>query len=67
LNDKIWILIVGAFDSAWDTAFLGERPSRNQLLGVGVGAVGLIIVALGHSAIALILVLILVLVLGAAL
>jgi O-acetylserine/cysteine efflux transporter len=47
------------------TVFLGERPSRKQLLGVGVGAAGLIVVAVGRSAIAPILPLILVL--GAAL
>jgi O-acetylserine/cysteine efflux transporter len=47
------------------TAVLGERPSRKQLLGVCVGAAGLMIVAVGRSAIAPILPL--VLVLGAAL
>lgn len=47
------------------SAFLGEKPSRKQLLGVGVGVIGMIIVAVGHSAIAPILPLILVL--GAAL
>lgn len=47
------------------TAFLGESPTRKQLLGVTVGAAGLVIVAVGHSAIAPILPLILVL--GAAL
>ena len=47
------------------SAFLGEKPSRKQLLGVGVGVIGMIIVAVGHSAIAPILPL--VLVLGAAL
>jgi len=47
------------------TTLLGENPSRKQLLGVGVGAAGLIIVAVGRSAVAPILPLILVL--GAAL
>jgi len=47
------------------SAFLGEKPSRKQLLGVGVGVIGMIIVAVGHSAIAPILPL--TLVLGAAL
>jgi O-acetylserine/cysteine efflux transporter len=43
------------------SALLGEHPSRKQLLGVGVGAAGLVVVAVGHSAIAPILPLILVL------
>lgn len=42
------------------SAFLSERPSRKQMVGVGVGAAGLIVVAVGRSAIAPILPLILV-------
>ncbi|MBG6217777.1 O-acetylserine/cysteine efflux transporter [Arthrobacter sp. CAN_A6] len=46
-------------------AFLGERPSRRQILGVVLGVAGLAVVALGRSAVAPLLPLIIVL--GAAL